>query len=254
MFDWTALTLFLYVVMRMSGFVLFNPLLGRTGIPAFWKAGLILALSLSVSAASRAAPALPRSLPELLVRLTLELGLGFLLGFLMHLFFSITQVAGETIDSQMGLTMAKVYDAGSQTSMSVTATLLNLLMVLLFFAANGHHTLLRLMLTSGELVPFGTASLGSGAANLAAELFAHCMLLGMKLCLPVLAAELLGEIGMGILLKVIPQINVFVINIELKVIVGLVMLFLLLSPMSDFLLAAESELFSALHRALTLTA
>ena len=54
-----------------------------------------------------------------------------------------------------------------------------------------------------------------------------------------LAAELLGQVGMGILMKVIPQINVFAINIELKVIIGLGLLLLLMTPFSEYLLRAE---------------
>ena len=75
--------------------------------------------------------------------------------------------------------------------------------------------------------------------------------MGMKLCMPILAAELLGQVGMGILMKVIPQINVFAINIELKVIIGLVLLLLLLTPFSEFLLRAESEMLLEIQRLLT---
>ena len=84
------------------------------------------------------------------------------------------------------------------------------------------------------------------------QIFIDCTLLGVKLCMPVLAAELMGQVGMGILMKVIPQINVFAINIELKVIVGLVMVMLLMNPFSDFLLNAEAEMLLTLQRILPL--
>jgi flagellar biosynthetic protein FliR len=70
--------------------------------------------------------------------------------------------------------------------------------------------------------------------------------------MPILAAELLGQLGMGILMKVIPQINVFAINIELKVIIGLVMLFLLISPFSEFLLKAEQTMLDSISQVLAL--
>jgi flagellar biosynthetic protein FliR len=72
--------------------------------------------------------------------------------------------------------------------------------------------------------------------------------------MPVLAAELVGQLGMGILMKVIPQINVFAINIELKVIIGLAMLFLLISPFSEFLLTAEQTMLDSISKILALTA
>ena len=70
--------------------------------------------------------------------------------------------------------------------------------------------------------------------------------------MPILAAELMGQVGMGILMKAIPQINVFAINIELKVIIGLVMLLILLVPISGFLLDAEVEMLLAVQRVLPL--
>ncbi|MEG1683616.1 MAG: flagellar biosynthetic protein FliR [Oscillospiraceae bacterium] len=252
MIDWTRLTLLLYVLMRMTGFVLFNPILGRRGIPGMVRSGLILILTVTVMAMTSQTVPMPSNLLSLMLRLLLELTLGYLLGLVMNIFFAIPIFAGEMIDSQMGLTMAKTYDAGSQSSMSVTATLLNLLMVLLFFAAGGHNTLFRILLTSGDLIPFGSAALGANVTELLLELFVECMVLAVKLALPILAAELMAQVGMGILMKAIPQINVFSINIELKVVIGLVLIFLLLSPFTDFLLDTEVRMLAALRQALSL--
>ena len=83
-------------------------------------------------------------------------------------------------------------------------------------------------------------------------LFIDCTLLAMKLCLPVLGAEMMGQVGMGILMKAIPQINVFAINIELKVLVGLFMLYFLLAPMSEFLLSMESSMLKEVEQAIAL--
>jgi flagellar biosynthetic protein FliR len=133
----------------------------------------------------------------------------------------------------------------------VTASLLNILLILDFFAENGHYTLMRLLTTSGELVPYGAAALGDGVYAYVIELFLACMLLAVKLAMPILAAELLGEVGM-VLMKAIPQINAFVINIELKVIIGLLLFFLLLTPINEFLLELESGMLSELGRILRL--
>ncbi len=72
------------------------------------------------------------------------------------------------------------------------------------------------------------------------------------MCMPVLAAELIGQLGMGVLMKVIPQINVFSINIELKVLVGLSLLLLLLHPFSEFLLETEQTMLNNLHTMLAM--
>ncbi len=252
MIDEGALTLFLLITARMSGFVLFNPLLGRQNFPGFFRAGFILILSAFTYSVVGGRVEPPAGMLTLAAALLLELAIGFVLGMVVQFFFYIPQMAGMEIDTQMGMTMNQIYDTGSRSNMSVTGTLLNTMMILLFFAGNGHHTLLRIMLTSGEIVGYGNVTLGNDVVNLALELFAECTLLAVKLAMPILAAELIGQLGMGVLMKVIPQINVFSINIELKVLIGLSLLLLLLYPFSEFLLAAERTMLNSLHDLLTL--
>ena len=252
MVDWAQLYLFELIFMRMSGFLLFNPLLGRSNLPAMVKTGMALVLSILVFGTAGTGVPQPDTLVELAFRLLLELGIGLVLGFVMRVVFSVVQIGGEVIDTQMGMTMAQIYDASSQANLSVTASLLNILLILDFFAENGHYTLMRLLTTSGELVPYGAAALGDGVYAYVIELFLACMLLAVKLAMTILAAELLGEVGMGVLMKAIPQINAFVINIELKVIIGLLLFFLLLTPINEFLLELESGMLSELGRILRL--
>jgi len=240
--DWAAVTLFFYIMSRMTGFIFLNPLFGRSTMPNAVKSGVILLLSLTALSMTAYRPPVPEHILELALRIMLEFAMGFLVGIVMNFFFLIPVLGGETIDIQMGMSMGKTYDPGSQASTTVTASLLNILMMLLFFAANGHQTLLRIFLASGKVVPYGQAAFGQDTYQALIEIFISCMVMGVKLCLPVLAAELLGQVGMGILMKVIPQINVFAINIELKVIIGLVLLLLLMSPFSEYLLHAENEM------------
>lgn len=250
MIDWAELTLFLYVLARMSGFVLFNPILGRRNIPGFFRSGMALVFAVFVFSVTEGQAALPTGLIDLALRMVLEMGLGYLAGTIVSFVFYIPQLAGSVVDTQMGMTMNQIYDAGSQANMSVTGTLLNALMLLLFFAANGHHTLIRIFMTSEQMIPYGQAALTAQAASAMLEIFIECTVLGLKLCMPVLAAELIAQLGMGVLMKVIPQINVFAINVELKVIIGLGLLFLLIAPFSEFLLEAESAMLDHISRVL----
>lgn len=254
MIDWAQLTLFLFITIRVSGFILFNPILGRNNVPAMAQAGIILILSVYVISFTPGEVPIPNGILELALRLMLEMFMGFLLGMVVSFFFYIPQLAGSMIDTQMGMTMNQIYDAGSQANLSVSGLLLNVLMTLLFFAGGGHLTLLRIFLTSEQIVPYGMVSIGLPAYNLLLELFVECTILAVKLCMPILAAELIAQVGMGILMKVIPQINVFAINIELKVIVGLALLLVLIAPFSEFLLEAEAAMLNHLGEVLGLSA
>ena len=252
MFNWSAFTLFLYMLMRMSGFVLFNPFFARRNIPTMFQAGFIGLMSVSMYYMYDGSIAMPGTLVEFMVHLVLELGLGYLVALTMHMFFYIADQGGEVLSTQMGLSMAKSYDPSSQSQLTTMSNLLTILMYLLFLAGNGHLTLLRLMLVSGEIVPFGTVRLGMAVTERVMELFVECALLGVKLCLPILGAELIGQFGMGILMTVIPQINVFSLNIELKVIIGLTVLMFLISPIGQFLLEAEKTMLVEIRQAMAL--
>ena len=122
MIGWEELYFFEAVLMRMSGFVLFNPILGRNNIPGYVKAGIILVLSAFLySLGMPDQLAVPETVLALVLHLLLELAGGFVLGFIMQLCIAVVQVGGEMIDAQMGLTMAQVYDSSSQVNMTVTA-------------------------------------------------------------------------------------------------------------------------------------
>ena len=246
------MTLFLFINARVSGFILFNPILGRNNVPAAVRAGMALVLSVFVASITTQQAPEPVGVAELMVRLALEMGLGYLLGMAVNFFFYIPQLAGSMIDTQMGMTMNQMYDPGTSANMSVSGMILNALMTLLFFAAGGHLTLMRIFLTSQDIVPLGGVPVGVPALQYLLELFIECTVLAVKLCMPILAAELIAQVGMGVLMKVIPQINVFAINIELKVIVGLVLLFMLMIPFSEFLIQVEASMLDSLHQILVI--
>ena len=112
MIDEAELTLFLYILMRMTGFVVFNPLLGgRTDIPALIKAGMTMVLAVAVfSLTDPVQPAVPTTVIEFAVRALLELALGYLVAVLVHFFFYVVLQAGQMIDAQMGMNMSETYD------------------------------------------------------------------------------------------------------------------------------------------------
>lgn len=248
MIDEAQLTLLVFILARITGFIVFNPLWGRNNVPAMVKAGLCIVLSVSVySFAGGAAPAVPQTVLEYAVRLIMEFALGFLLGMIMQFFFYVVFQAGQLIDAQMGMNMSEMYDANLGTNVSLTSTLLQVMLVLLFFAAGGHITLLRILLSSGQAIPYGTVSIGTQTATHALEIFVLCVSLAVKLALPILAAELIGQLGMGILMKVIPQINVFVINFELKILLGLLVVLIMLPVAQGFLLDMEAQMLTLLN-------
>ena len=129
MIDWPELTLFLFVTARVSGFILFNPILGRANVPAAFRSGMALVLSVFVMSMSEQQPPDPSGVMEFAVLMLLEMAIGFLLGMAVNFFFYIPQLAGTVIDTQMGMTMNQMYDPGASANLSVSGRLLNTLMM-----------------------------------------------------------------------------------------------------------------------------
>ncbi|SHJ31116.1 flagellar biosynthetic protein FliR [Parasporobacterium paucivorans] len=227
--------LFSLVFMRMSGFILLNPVLGRRNIPMVAKGGMIMVLSFLIYSFMEGA-AMEVNLPiEYAVLLLKEFAIGYVLGFVMQLFEFVVTFAGSLIDYQMGLAMSSIYDPQSGGQVALSGQLFQIFTMLLFFAVDGHLALMKILVTSAQVVPFGEVVFTPALAGGILDIFCQCVVLAVKLAFPFIAMEFLTEIGVGILMKMIPQINVFVVNIQVKILVGLIMLTFLFSPVTNYL-------------------
>jgi flagellar biosynthetic protein FliR len=233
--DIEQMMLFSLIFMRMSGFILLNPILGRKNIPAKMKGGMVIVLTLMIYSFSSAQVPEPVNSIEYAVILIKEFAMGYVIGFVMELFFLVITFAGSIIDAQMGLSMSTVYDPQSNAQIALSGSIYHTYFMLLFFAVDGHLALFKLLITSADVVPYGQVVFGTQVSWAVLEIFIQCIVMGVKFAFPIMAIQFLTEIAVGILMKIIPQINVFVINIQAKIIIGLLMLMFLFSPMSEYL-------------------
>lgn len=245
--DTGQMMLFSLILMRMSGFILLNPILGRKNIPKLFKGGMVMVFTLLIYSFSSAQVPEPVNSIEYAVLLLREFAMGFTIGFVMELFLMVITYAGSVIDFQMGLSMATIYDPQSNAQTALTGSLLNAYFVLLFFAVDGHLALIRLIIRSAESVPYGQVVFGKEVAWAMAEVFIQCIIMAVKFAFPLIAIEFLTQIAVGILMKMIPQINVFVINIQAKILIGFLMLLFLFSPISDYLGSIISQMLLAVQ-------
>lgn len=242
------LVLFALVVMRMSGAIVFNPVLGRSNFPSQAKAALILVFSLLIYLGTdEGLVHQPSSMIEFGVMLLMELLVGFVLGFVMELAFLTVRFASTVMDFAMGLNMAQIYDPQTQTQVSVTSNLYYGFLVLLFFATDGHVWVIRLFFQTAQLIPFGTVNATPELYWEILMLFQEAVVMGMQFAFPLLAMELVTEVAVGILMRMIPQINVFVVNFQIKIAVGVLMLLYLFSPMSEQLYVILENMYRSME-------
>lgn len=231
--------LFFLVLMRMSGFIFLNPVLGRRNIPAMLKTGLTFGLAIIVySTAQAQGVTVDFDTDSSLVfglSLLKEFVVGYLFGYVMILFDMVMTFAGTVIDFQIGISMAMVYDPQTGSQIALSGNILQIFYLLLFFAVDGHLALIKIVATSGDVVPYGAAVLSQGAALMMMDIFVQCVVLAIKLAFPLIAFEFLVQVGVGILTKITPQINLFVLSIQLRLAVGFVLLVFLVSPFGSYI-------------------
>lgn len=231
--------LFFLVLMRMSGFIFLNPVLGRRNIPAMLKTGLTFGLTLIIYSTAQAqgvtADIDPDSSLIFGMSLLKEFAVGYLFGYVMILFDMVMTFAGTVIDFQIGISMAMVYDPQTGSQIALSGNILQIFYLLMFFAVDGHLALIKIIATSGDVVPYGAAVLSRGAALMMIDIFTQCVVLAVKLAFPLIAFEFIMQVGVGILTKITPQINLFVLSIQLRLAVGFTLLVLLASPIGSYI-------------------
>lgn len=246
-----SIALFSLILMRMAGCILFNPILGRNNIPMAVKSGFIMILTLVVYGITPPVVVDMGNVIGYAVLLLKEFAVGMVLGIVFNFLTGAILFAGSIMDYQMGMSMATIFDAQSNSNATVTANLLNYMFALCFLATDAHLAVLRIFMTSAEIVPYGSISLGPEVASAALTFFCEFITLIFRLAMPMLVIQILVECGVGILMKTIPQINVFVVNIQIKMLVGFIVLVVLFFPMAEFMQETLDMLIQSLKEMLT---
>jgi flagellar biosynthetic protein FliR len=211
-------------------------MIGRTEVPALFKGALTFAFSLMlyVWTGGRLAE-VPKTWIQFSGMALRELTLGFALGFGMELAVTVVRFGTSVTDYMMGLSMAQVYDPRSGAQMTVSTGLYTMYMMLLFFVNDGHLRFFQIVFGTADKIPFGAVHFTQELPQLMMKYFCECIVMGLQFAMPIIVIEILSEVAIGIMMRVVPQINIFAINFQVKIIVGMLMIFLLFAPMSDLI-------------------
>ena len=216
---------FLLLFVRITALVVTAPVLGYQAVPVQVKVSLGLFLALVFyPLVSVHAPAVDTRLIPLVVVALKEVCVGLLLGFALSLVLEGARFAGDVVSYSMGMSMANVIDPENSQNVSVISEFFYLITTLLFLLLNGHHFVIEALRLSYTAVPIGGLTfnllLGQGVVKLTGFVF----LIAIKLAAPIVVALFLVDVGLGVLARVVPQMNVFMVSFPLKIAVGLMML------------------------------
>lgn len=225
------------VLLRVSGIFAASPVFGSTRVPALVKAGLAAVVSLIV--APLVMPEAGRSAAQTMGayagQAVGELLLGLSIGFVGSLVFAGVQLAGQVIDIQMGFSMVSVVDPGSGAQMTVVGQMKYLLATLVFLAVNGHHVVLSGIINSFDLVRPGTPAFSPELVAVIVRHFRDLFVVAVRVALPAAGTVFLVEAGLGVISKMVPQMNALISGFPLRIGAALIALALSLAAVLSYL-------------------
>jgi len=241
---------FILVLFRVSGLVFASPVFGRVNIPAIARIGLVGAIAFLLFTVFPESSVIQyTTLMGFALIVAAELLLGIALAFVTNIFFSLTAfTAGQLIDMQIGFGIVNVFDIQNNTQIPMMGNVLNILLLLVFFAVDGHLKLIEMIYLTLERMPVGTLVISADVGITALEVFARAFLLGVMMALPILASGLTLEICFGMMMRAVPQIHMFVVGIPLKMLVGIIVFATTLPVFVGFSNRVFDELYAALER------
>lgn len=228
---------FIVVIMalaRVGGIFTFNPIFARNNVPGYIKAAMTFILALAITGSGLVDYAMPTGIFPFAFDLVKELLVGAVLGFFVNIMLQVFSMAGELADMQIGLSMAKSYDPTFGNA-GITTQFYSYWFMLYFFAVGGHLSYIELFAISYETIPVGFDNFNINIAYMLVQYFQTVLVLGVKLAMPIVAASIVTEFCVGVLMKAVPSIHVFVINIQVKMLVGLVVLAASCGVVSEFM-------------------
>ena len=219
---------FALILIRVSGLFLLSPVWGRANIPNQLKIGLSVVLTIILINFYPPGEPLANSLLGYALLCVGELLIGLTMGFVTTVFFGLVFTAGQIIDMQTGFGMVQVYDVQQNIQIPIVGNLLNLMILLCFFVSGGHMKLIEILFYTFQRLPIGQITLDARLPAIMLEGFTRAFVLAIQVAMPIIASGLLAEISLGVIVRTAPQMNVFVVGIPIKIIIGLVMLALII--------------------------
>jgi flagellar biosynthetic protein FliR len=241
-------TLFLLILVRIGSLFVVTPVFGGRNVPSYFKVGLAFFCSVILVTLLKDVTIEFTDIFSYAAIILKELAIGIILGFSSYLVFSAVYLAGQIIDIQIGFGMVNVLDPLHDTQVPLTGNFLYIITLMFFLIMNGHHVLLTALFKSYNLIPVNSFVFNDILFNNMLNIFYETFAIGFKISIPIIAASLLAEIALGILTKTVPQMNVFVVGMPLKVGVGLVTLF----AMIPMLLSTMDLIFNKMYNYLYL--
>lgn len=231
----------LMVLFRLTGIFVLAPVLGSSTVPRVIKVFLALGLSFAVwpmlwldaqSSGNLAAAVRGLDLWSLGLLVGLELLIGYVIGYAASLPLVGMQLGGHMVDQQMGLAAAAIYNPEFDDQTGVTGQLLFMFALALFVAAGGLNVMLHTLAQTFRHVPLGGFASFDQIVSMVVGMLAIMFELGMRIAAPLLCLMFLVSVGMGFLMRTVPQFNILSVGFAIRILSSIAVMMMLVGAVA----------------------
>ncbi|WFD11691.1 flagellar biosynthetic protein FliR [Tepidibacter hydrothermalis] len=214
---------YMLILARCIGLFIASPVFGRKNLPNIFKLGFSIILAYIVLPFIDISNLEYMSFLQILFLAIKELIIGLVIGFVAFIVFSTFFLAGSFIDRDLGFSMANVVDPQYGFQVPITGNFIYIIATLIFLIINGHHYLIKALVNSFYIIPINSnINLDASILKFMIDIFDYIFIMAIKISIPITIIILSTNLILGILARTMPQMNVFVVGMPIKVILGLV--------------------------------
>lgn len=224
-----SIPVFLLILARMTAFFVTLPLFSYRTIPIPFKIGFAFFLSLIFFNTIELASVDIEGI--YIVLLLKEIIVGLLIGLVAYIIVSAVQIAGGFVDFQMGFAIANVVDPQTGAQSPLTGQYFYMIALLFLLSVDGHHLLIDGVFSSYRFIPLDSfiSFQNEGIAHFIMIVFNKMFLIAFQMAIPIVGCLFLVDVALGIIARTVPQLNVFVVGLPIKIFVSFVVILFFLS-------------------------
>ncbi|MBO5623044.1 MAG: flagellar biosynthetic protein FliR [Butyrivibrio sp.] len=233
-FSYGDLEVYLLIVVRLMTFIYVCPFFGGRQTPNLVKIGYGLLISILLYGAVPYTPPDYNTVAGYMVIVLKEAMVGLLIGFSVTLCEQIAAFAGAVVDMQIGLSMVSMMDPATSQQITITGSLYSQYLTMALIITGMYQYILKALVDSFTLVPINGAVINTDRMlQTMLNFMKEYIVIGFRICLPIFIITFMTNVVLGVLAKVSPQMNMFSVGIQIKIIVGLMIMFITITMLSD---------------------
>lgn len=246
--------MFILILMRMASFVFAAPFFNTANTPKRLRVGLAFFLSIIVYTLHPDMNVEYNGLIEYAGLVVIESVVGILLGAMASFCVQIIQFAGKLVDMDIGISMAQIMDPTTKVQVGIMGNFYYYMLMLLLIVSGLHQYLVAAIIETYNVIPIGGVKFGMSVYTTVLNFMSDYFVIGFRIELPIFAATLLLNCILAIIARVAPQMNMFVVGMQLKIFVGIfVILFtiVMLPSVSNFIYNEIQTVMASLVRGMS---